>query len=73
VVRYSELSYLIVQKRELTTAVTKASAHVEVNPRYGVWKPSKLTVNSSPGAGLPDYLRLQPTPVGSAAAGVPAQ
>jgi hypothetical protein len=79
VVRYSELFFILVQDRlkvqtlpEFAAAIRKAGAQVRVNPRYGTWKAKTQTLNSSSSAGLPDYLRLQPTPAGSAAAGVPA-
>jgi hypothetical protein len=80
VVRYSELFYILVRDRlkvqtqqQFNAAIRKAGAHVSINPRYGTWNAGKQTINESSSAGMPDYLRLQPTPVGSAAAGVPAQ
>jgi hypothetical protein len=78
VVRYSELFFILVQDRlkvqtqqEFAAVLRKSGAQVRINPRYGKWKANTQSLNSSSRAGLPDYLRLQPTPAGSAAAGVP--
>jgi hypothetical protein len=54
------------------SAIAKAGAHVRVNPRYGVWQPAQLALNSSGSAGLPNYLKLQPTPGAAAQQGLPA-
>ena len=68
VVRYSELFYYTIQRLQPQTAtdladlIRKAGAHVTVNPRYGTWDASKQNIDSTGGAGLPDYLKLQPTP-----------
>jgi hypothetical protein len=53
-------------------AIQKAGAHVRINPRYGVWQPAQLALDSSGSAGLPDYLKLQPTQAASAQQGAPA-
>ena len=68
VVRYSELFYYTIQRLQPQTAtdlanlIRKAGAHVTVNPRYGTWDAAAQNIKSSGRAGLPDYLKLQPTP-----------
>jgi hypothetical protein len=67
-IRTLELEDVLVQKlrasslAELAAAVDKAGVAVRVDPRYGSWRASSLSIDSSGSAGLPDYLDLQPTP-----------
>ncbi len=78
VVRYSELFYLVLQRlkpqsqTDLAADVRKAGAHVRINPRYGTWDATQQSIDSSGSAGLPHYLKLQPTQTASAQLGVPA-
>lgn len=74
--RFFELD-VVLQKRlpstsSIVAAIQAAGARVSINPRYGTWIPKQLAVRFSTKAGIPDYLRLQPTPAGSAGAGLPA-
>jgi hypothetical protein len=75
-VRAVEMNYILVSERlkstPLSTALRKAGADVTVNPRYGAWDPKSLNLDDSDAAGLPGYLKLQPTPTPSAALGLPA-
>jgi predicted small secreted protein len=75
-VRAIELNYVLVEERlksvSLGAAINKAGAKVSVSPRYGAWDAKSLSLKYSDTDGVPGYLRLQPTPAGSAAVGLPA-
>lgn len=54
---------------DLRPIVAKLHFPVSVNPRYGDWNKTTFNLASDPGAGLPGFLDLQPTP--AVAASVP--
>lgn len=65
--RVEELERLLNSQVHASTAaqfssyVTKHGGKVDLNPRYGTWDPTTLSVTTSRSAGLPGYLTLQPT------------
>jgi hypothetical protein len=54
---------------DVSAIAKKLHFPVSVSARYGAWDTKNLTLTSSAGAGLPNYLTLQPTPAPAAAAG----
>jgi hypothetical protein len=53
---------------DLPTLLKKAKIKVSVSPRYGKWDSKALSLDGSSGAGVPGFVKLQPTPNGSASA-----
>lgn len=56
---------------DLTAAVNKLHATVQVNPRYGTWNPSTLSMGG-PTSTVPDFLKLEGTASATPAASAPA-
>lgn len=46
---------------DVRAAVAKLRFPVSVNPRYGTWDKSRFSLSSGRDAGLPDFLKLQPS------------
>ena len=53
---------------DLPTLLKKARIKVSVSPRYGKWDDKALSLDGSSGAGVPAFVKLQPTPSGVASA-----
>jgi len=46
---------------DVKALVAKTKVSVSVNPRYGKWDKNRLTLDGSVGAGVPGFVKLQPT------------
>ncbi len=53
---------------DLPTLLKKAKITVKISPRYGRWDSKALSLDGSSGAGVPGFVKLQPTPSGSTSA-----
>jgi outer membrane murein-binding lipoprotein Lpp len=65
VLRYRALGGVLDQRVrsgvQVGAAVRTLHFPVVINPRFGAWDAKKLAIVTSPNAGLPGYLRLQPS------------
>jgi hypothetical protein len=60
------------QKRgaDVNKLAQKLDVRVSLSPRYGRWDAKTLSIDTRQDAGVPSFVTLQPTPSGSAAAGL---
>lgn len=65
ILRYRALGTLLDQRvrggTDVATAARNLKFTVVINPRYGSWDHKNMSISTAPGAGVPDYLQLQPT------------
>jgi hypothetical protein len=65
ILRYRALNSILGERVRSGIDVRGALQHlhlpVVINPRYGTWDAKRLVIVTEPSAGLPGYLRLQPT------------
>lgn len=72
VISVLELEYALIKRHklanitQLAALVGRSAPKVSVNPRYGTWKPSTLSLDTA--GGVPGFLTLQPTAGAGAAA-----
>lgn len=58
----TQLNDLFQRGVNLDAIVKKLNFPVSVNPRYGKWDARALNMSAKSNAGLPDFVRLQPSP-----------